>query len=79
MREAEIDPDLCDGCQDCIEQCLYDAIDLVRIPPSKRLKAYVDPDICVGCHACAPSCPLHVIAMNLLRPRKSTASDPGLY
>ena len=63
MHEALIDSELCDGCQDCMELCRYDAIDLVRIPPSKRLKARVDPERCCGCFLCAPSCPQHGIDM----------------
>lgn len=63
MHEALIDGELCDGCQDCMELCRYDAIDLVRIPPSKRMKAKVDPDRCCGCFLCAPSCPQHGIDM----------------
>lgn len=68
MREAEIDAELCDGCQDCIEQCPYDAIDMVRGARGKRLKAVVDPITCCGCLACAESCPQHGIEMRLLRP-----------
>jgi heterodisulfide reductase subunit A-like polyferredoxin len=66
MREAEVDSELCDGCQDCIEECVYDAIELVRLSTAKRLKARVDPDRCCGCHACAPICPQHGILMNWL-------------
>ncbi|MBI5949167.1 MAG: 4Fe-4S dicluster domain-containing protein [Chloroflexi bacterium] len=66
MREAEVDLEVCDGCQDCLEGCVYDAIDLVRIGKSKRLKAKVDPERCCGCHECAQLCPQHGIAMNWL-------------
>lgn len=66
MREAEVDPERCDGCQDCIEECAYDAVQMVRVGGSKRLKARVDPDRCCGCHACAVICPLHGIVMNWL-------------
>ena len=58
MHEAWIDSVLCDGCQDCIESCVYDAIVLVRTPPSRRLKAAIDAERCCGCLACAPPiCP----------------------
>ncbi|MBA4179444.1 MAG: hypothetical protein C0506_02550 [Anaerolinea sp.] len=66
MREAEVDPELCDGCQDCIEECVYDAVALIRVAGTKRLKARVDPDRCCGCNACAPACPVHGIVMNWL-------------
>ena len=68
MREAWIDIDRCDGCQDCIEYCVYDAIRLVRIPPSKRLKATVEADRCCGCFACAhPVCPQDGIELRPIR------------
>jgi Pyruvate/2-oxoacid:ferredoxin oxidoreductase delta subunit len=68
MHEACIDAALCDGCQDCIEYCVYDAIALVRMPPSKRLKAVVDLDRCCGCLACGPPvCPQDGIELRPLR------------
>ena len=63
MREATIDHELCDGCQDCVEHCLYGAIEMVRALKSKRLKAKVDSDQCCGCHACEVNCPQHGIDM----------------
>ena len=77
MREARIDTELCDGCQECMELCRYDAIDLVRVPKSKRLKAQVNPDRCCGCHLCAPNCPQQGIAMDRLKPpSRATAGAP---
>ncbi len=63
MREALVDLAVCDGCQDCIESCWYDAIDLIRAPKAKRLKAWVDPDRCCGCNYCEPRCPQGGIVM----------------
>ena len=68
MREALIDAELCDGCQDCIEECVYDAIEMVRGARGKRLKAVVDPVTCCGCLACAGICPQDGIEMKDLRP-----------
>jgi MinD superfamily P-loop ATPase len=69
MREACIDSSLCDGCQDCLEVCVYDAVTLVRIPPSKRLTAIVDPDRCCGCKLCDhPLCPQDAIELRPVRP-----------
>ena len=66
MREANVDPELCDGCQDCVEECVYSAMEMVRVVGAKRLIARVDPEHCCGCHACEPACPLHGIVMNWL-------------
>ena len=70
MHEAAVDPELCDGCQDCLQECVYDAIDMVRPIRGKRLRAKVDPDRCCGCWACAPVCPLHGITMDWLGRRR---------
>ncbi len=60
--EAFIDQDECDGCQDCVDRCQFDAIEMVKPEAaakkdrSKKLKAIVDPDNCWGCGACVPGC-----------------------
>ncbi len=66
--EAEVDGEVCDGCQICVDRCNFDAIDMVSAPPSKRLKAQVDPERCWGCGACVTGCPLHAIDMKVVRP-----------
>ena len=61
--EASIDAERCDGCQDCVERCHFDAITMV-VPPagnglkkaSKKLKALVDPENCWGCGLCVLVC-----------------------
>lgn len=69
MQEAAIDTEVCDGCQDCLEVCVYDAIALRRVPPSRRLKAVVEADRCCGCLACGPPlCPQGGITLVPLRP-----------
>ena len=67
MREATIDAALCDGCQDCIDVCCYEAITLTRVPSQKRLKARVDPQRCCGCNLCPSCCPQEGIEMVPLR------------
>ena len=62
---AVVDSERCEGCQECIEECPFDAIDLVRpelsgtgkkFRKSKKLKAWIDPDRCVGCELCHNTC-----------------------
>lgn len=73
MREAYVDSSLCDGCQDCLECCVYDAVTLVRIPPAKRLKAVVDLERCCGCLLCGPPlCPQDGIELRALRPLRAS-------
>lgn len=72
FESAVIDQDECEGCQDCIEECLFDAIELAmpervvgatpgngknrRSRKSRKLKARIDSETCRGCGACAIAC-----------------------
>lgn len=65
--EAVIDQEQCDGCQDCIERCMFDAIELIKPEgkakaakktgkKSKKMKATVDSEKCWGCGVCFFAC-----------------------
>lgn len=62
--EAFVDPERCDGCQDCVVRCHFEAITMVMPAgsvngarrPSKKLKAQVDPENCWGCGLCVITC-----------------------
>lgn len=60
--EAFIDHDKCEGCQDCVERCQFDAIEMVKPESqagrkkSRKLKAEVDPEKCWGCGVCVQAC-----------------------
>jgi electron transport complex protein RnfB len=47
---AEIDPDLCSGCQTCIERCQLDALFMTNGVAAINL------DRCIGCGNCVVSC-----------------------
>ncbi len=73
--EAVIDQDKCDGCQDCIERCQFDAIELVkpeakaRGKKAKKMKATVIADNCWGCGVCVPTCKeVKAIGFKVVRP-----------
>ena len=48
-----IDPDICIGCQTCIELCPYSAIEF----DERRRIAVVNAAICKGCGSCSAHCP----------------------
>lgn len=57
--KAEVDPRRCTGCEQCVQDCPYDAITMVpREPGDARpgLVALVNPDLCVSCGICIGSC-----------------------
>jgi len=65
---AEVDPEICNGCQDCVERCFFEAIEMRKIPGTKKLKAAVDVEKCFGCGVCAVACDPSAIDMRLFQP-----------
>jgi NAD-dependent dihydropyrimidine dehydrogenase PreA subunit len=53
-----VDPESCEGCQQCFQDCPFDAIRMVTgaHPERHPLRADVLPDLCVSCGLCAGSC-----------------------
>lgn len=66
--EARIDQEQCSGCQRCLDNCNFDAIEMVSVTGTKKLKAQVDPEKCFGCGACYMVCEPLAIAMVCVRP-----------
>lgn len=54
---SNVDPELCTGCETCIEICPMDAIKL------ENETAGTDPGRCIGCGICVPSCPSDAIGL----------------
>jgi len=59
---AVVDPDNCNGCRRCFDDCPYAAIVMVPHPQATQGKpdqqlARVIPDLCASCGICAGSCP----------------------
>jgi len=66
--EAYVNQDDCDGCQVCVDRCLFDAIEMVKVEGSKKLKAVVDPEKCFGCGVCVVGCKTDALKMKVVRP-----------
>ena len=55
---AEVNEELCSGCQTCKGICSYSAIEMKpRIDDPTHLVATVNPALCKGCGSCASACP----------------------
>ncbi len=54
---ALVNPELCSGCESCVDACPTEAITMVDG------KAMVDPDECTECEACVEVCPEEAITM----------------
>ena len=72
--EARVDQEACDGCQDCVDNCNFDAIEMVKAPGSKKLKAQVNAEACYGCGCCFMACENKAISLQCVRP---VAHVPG--
>jgi len=56
---ASVNPDSCNGCTQCIQDCPFNAIDLIPSESNRgenREVALVNADKCVGCGICVGSC-----------------------
>jgi Pyruvate/2-oxoacid:ferredoxin oxidoreductase delta subunit len=62
---AEVDQDLCNGCQDCVERCFFEAIEMKKSPLARKFKATIDTDKCFGCGLCTIVCEPGAVAMKL--------------
>lgn len=55
---AAVNPDNCNGCTWCFQDCPYEAITMVEHSYRKGMRqAQVDPDRCTACGICTGSCP----------------------
>jgi len=66
--EARVEADLCMGCEDCLERCQFDAIEMQKAEGSEQLKAVVNPEKCWGCGVCTLICEPRALRMHLVRP-----------
>jgi len=66
---AVVDQDKCIGCQECIDHCQFDAVEMIKPEGSKKLKARIIDDNCFGCGSCVVNCKeTHALSMKCVRP-----------
>ncbi len=65
------DLDACDGCQDCVDRCPFDAITMAKVEGSRKLKASIIDDNCFGCGSCVVGCEPAALKMKVVRPPES--------
>ena len=65
---ATANEELCIGCQDCIEKCPFNAIEMRKTASSKKLKAHIINENCKGCGVCIVGCKQKALRYELVRP-----------
>ena len=65
---ATVQQDKCTGCQECVDRCSFGAIEMVKVPGSKNLKAKINAAECYGCGVCVVGCSQKAIRYDLIRP-----------
>ena len=65
---ARVDSESCIGCQECVERCFFGAIDMMKVPGSKKLKAFVNEEKCMGCGLCVLGCESKAMIFDLVKP-----------
>ncbi len=65
---AVVNQDLCNGCQTCVERCYFEAIEMKKVPGSRKLKSSVINNNCMGCGLCVITCRQKAMTLELVRP-----------
>jgi Pyruvate/2-oxoacid:ferredoxin oxidoreductase delta subunit len=68
--QAAVDQETCFGCQDCVERCIFNAIDMVKISGSKKFKASIIAENCKGCGICVVGCKEKALKLEIVRPKE---------
>lgn len=68
---ASVDPDVCTGCETCLDRCQMAAIAIGADQTAK-----VNPDRCIGCGLCVTTCPTEAIRLHL-KPEELRAQPPA--
>lgn len=65
---AVIDEEKCQGCQTCVERCHFDAVEMRKVPGSRKMKAFIINEHCMGCGLCIFKCSNQAMHLELVRP-----------
>ncbi len=66
----QVDETLCNGCEDCLEYCQFNALSM------DDMLVKVDNKRCVGCGVCVPACSVDALTL-VRRPEKEIAAMPA--
>ncbi len=73
---ATVNTEKCVGCQQCVERCFFNAIDMRLTIGSKKKKAFIRRDNCMGCGSCIVGCKQGALTFELIRPPEHIPERP---
>jgi len=73
---AVSDQEKCVGCQQCVEKCQFNAIEMVKVPGSKKMKATIDKEKCRGCGVCVVACKKNALTLEIVQPKEYITEHP---
>lgn len=65
---AVVDEAQCTGCQQCLDRCYFNAIEMQKVPGSKKLKAFIVKENCKGCGLCVVNCEQRALTLKIDKP-----------
>ncbi len=66
--QATVDSDKCTGCQECIERCPFEAIEMKKPVGAKKFKSSIIAEKCMGCGVCIIGCKQRALTFEIVRP-----------
>ena len=67
---ASVDPDICTGCETCVDRCQMEAVSI-----NESDIAQINTDRCIGCGLCVTTCPSEAMSL-VLKPEESRFEPP---
>jgi NAD-dependent dihydropyrimidine dehydrogenase PreA subunit len=74
--QAAVNEEKCVGCQDCMEKCMFNAIEMRKSPGSKKLKASIVAENCKGCGVCVVGCKQKALRLEIVKPPEYITAHP---
>lgn len=66
--QAVVDTEKCSGCQECLDRCYFEAIEMQKPAGSRKLKASIVNENCKGCGLCVVHCEQRALTLEIARP-----------